>query len=74
MFNGFSKKDFQRMYNVNRTIFCNWCEDINSDFGFKKTRQTFTPKQIKVIIEAFGIPPYCNEKERNYIELICSSK
>lgn len=73
MFNGFSKKDFQRMYNVNRTIFFNWCEEINCEFGLKKTRQTFTPKQIQIIINAFGIPPYCTEKERQYIDLICSS-
>ncbi len=74
MENGFSKKDFQRMYNVNRTIFSNWLAEIKNDFVLKKTRQTFTPKQIQLIICELGFPPYANEKERVYIDKILYSK
>jgi len=73
MKNSITKKDFLRLYNINRTIFSIWCEDLPHEIGIKKTKQTFTPRQIIAIIKAFGIPPYCTIEERKYIELICST-
>jgi len=73
MKNSITKKDFLRIYNINRTIFSIWCEELPSEIGIKKTKQTFTPKQVKAIINEFGIPPYANEEERKYINLVCSA-
>lgn len=73
MKNSFTKKDFQRMYNVNRGIFAIWCEDLPTNI-IKKTKQTFKPNQKKVIIEQFGIPPFASEQEMSYIKSILSKK
>ena len=74
MFNGFTKKDFQRMFNINRYTFSCWCEELPEEVGVKKTKQTFKPRQIKAIIKEFGTPPYATDEERKYIDLICSAK
>ena len=71
MQNGFTKKDFQRMFGVARNIFWLWCEELPKDVGIKKTKQTFTPRQIMYIIQTFGVPPFATEQERKYIDLIC---
>ncbi len=69
MNNSFTKKDFLRMYNVNRNIFAVWCEDLPLEI-IKKTRQTFKPNEVKIIIDSFGMPPFANDKEKAYINLI----
>lgn len=73
MYNSFSKKDLLRIYNINSAIFRIWIEDCKEEIGIKNTKQTFTPKQLFLIVQKFGFPPYLNEQERDYINLITRS-
>ncbi|MBB6005137.1 hypothetical protein [Arcicella rosea] len=55
---------------MNRTIFNNWCKEIKKNVNIKDTKQTFTPKEIKIIIASFGQPPFSTEQEKEYIKAI----
>jgi hypothetical protein len=71
MSNGLTKKDLQRIYNINRNTLLGWLEEIN-ELQIKKTKQTFTPKQIKLIVSNIGFPTHTNEQEKQYLALLIS--
>lgn len=72
MQNGITKKDLMKFYNVNRWILAEWLEPYANEIGIKKTKQTFTPRQIKLIVQFLGFPPYTSDSERRYLSLICT--
>lgn len=67
----FGKKEIKRMYGLTDARFRVWVKDYIEDFGINKTKQTFTPKQLALIVKELGFPPYCEEKEIPVLQHIC---
>lgn len=69
----FTKKDIKNLYQLTDWQFRKWMCDYCEDFGINKKKQTFTPKQLRLMFDELGMPPNCNDKQRQLIALIMNT-